>query len=85
MSQLEDLNAKLDTLGTAADGIVTSLTTLKTDLDKTLADLAAKIKAGAGATDLTSTLAKVQAVSDKLTPIVTSITELDTETTGADA
>lgn len=85
MSQIDDLNAKLDEVGTALDGVATSLTTLKTDLDKTLADLAAKIAAGGSPTDLTATLAKAQALSDKLTPITASISGLDTETTKADA
>lgn len=85
MAQVDDLNAKLDEIGTTIDGTAASLATLKTDLDKTLADLAAKIAAGTTATDLTASLAKAQAVVDKLTPITTALTDLDTETVQADA
>lgn len=85
MAQIDDLNAKLDAVSSALDGVTTGLSTLKTDLDKTLADLAAKIAAGATPTDLTDTLAKAQAISDKIQPIVDSLTALDTESTSADA
>lgn len=84
MSQLDDLNAKLDSVSSTLDSVSTGLTTLKTDLDKTLADLAALIAAGGSPADLTATLAKAQAISDKLAPIVASISALDTEAVGAD-
>lgn len=88
MAQVDDLNEKLDAVGTALDGVATGLTTLKTDLDKTLADLAAKIAAlppTPTVTDLTVTLAKAQALSDKIAPIAAAVSGLDTEAVAADA
>lgn len=84
MSQLDDLNAKLDAVGTTLDDVASGLTKLKVDLDKTLADLKAQIAAGSSPTDLTATLAKAQGISDKIGPIAAAIGDLDTEAIGAD-
>lgn len=85
MSQVDDLNAKEDANAASVDAVVAGLTKLGTDLSKTLADLAAQIKAGSTPTDLTATLAKAQSITDKLAPLANQLSTLDTEVTGADA
>lgn len=54
------------------------ITTLGTDLQKTLADLAAKIAAGSTPADLQPEVDRANAIADKLA-------DFDTETTTADA
>lgn len=83
-TQLEQVDAKLDEIGTTVDGAVAGITQIKIDFDTTLADLKAQIAAGANPTDLTGVLSKLQGISDKLAPVADALGNLDTEITAAD-
>ena len=83
MTQLDDLNAKIATLGTALDNVGTALGTLATDSAKSFADLKAAIASGSP-TDLTAALAGMDTQIGKLTTISANLQTLDTEALAAD-
>ena len=74
MSKVEDLSAKVDSL-------VTAVSTAATDITAALTDLQAEVVAlqGSAVTD-----AQLQAISDKIDPILTQVGTLDAAAKAAD-
>jgi hypothetical protein len=77
MAQGSDILAKIATLQTSADKNSASLDTLKTDLDKVIADVSATVPAGHAAVldTLVGPLDKVQATQDEVDKKIAALNE----------
>jgi chromosome segregation ATPase len=85
MTQLDDLNAKLDAATEVTDAAGAALTKLAADSEKAWADLKAAIAAGPPpSVDLTAAMAKVDATNAKLQAIKDGVNSLDAEAIAAD-